>query len=885
MKKISTKNKTPNPFEISEYFKGFRNTLILCCGILLASLNVFAAATTTMVSGITTTSAVSGGTCSSTVTNDWITEVGIVWSTTTGPTVALATKTSTTYTYGTQYYPLTFNGQNMTGLTCGTTYYVRAYVRSGNGAGTVEYGNERSFTTTTCGPVAVTTTAASAVTATTATSGGTATLVSGAQTITERGIVYSTTASPTTATGTKVISGSGYGTYASNLTGLTGSTTYYVRAYAIASNGTTYYGSDITFTTLFQVSGIVSPYSLTPDWYFGIQGRYTFPSGSFPAVPPGPVISSNSANNQGIETSTSISFRSGGVAAYTNAMQSWNSAGTPLRNFVSDNTCAGSSTGGGVTFPDPARDTQNDAFYMIIGNDTTGGSCEKGSKGVYEYRVSGTSTLITTSSAKPAAPLENDYFATEAITAGTDGNGGYWVVVHDMAATNKFRVWRYRSTGRTGPVEYQPATTATLANTGTAGYLKFSPCMNMIAFAGFASNEITVYNFNRNTGAVGTQIARKAVSNETSGLEFSPDGTKVYYNGQGGVVKWFSVATPATGGTVTGSASWTIQMGPDAQIYTSGAGGTSVGVITTPNGAPGHSPITLTGGASTYRGLTNLTWLSPQKVKITAANTSGCNGYLFKYDFKNYFNDNVTAIRVEWDFNNDGTIDIVKTGASLADTVLHYFPKLNGAINYQTKVIVTDAYCNQLWKDSITVTPNCVLPVNFVRVAASKYDNDKVKVAWITAQEKNNDYFEIQRSADDQNYTTIGTVKGNGTTSSTQTYSYVDDNPINGASYYRILQVDINKGTMFSSVATVSLNKTTVLLAPNPFREDIIVSVDGIENKATVNVYDATGRLVFQNAIDAGASVTKFGAGLEKGTYIVEVIGLDVNVHQKVIKE
>lgn len=102
---------------------------------------------TTSISSVTHTSAVGGGTVSSTVTNDWITEVGIVWSTSQNPTVALSTKLSTTYTYGTQYYPLTFNGRMMTGLNPSTTYYVRAYARSGAGAGTVEYGPQVSFVT------------------------------------------------------------------------------------------------------------------------------------------------------------------------------------------------------------------------------------------------------------------------------------------------------------------------------------------------------------------------------------------------------------------------------------------------------------------------------------------------------------------------------------------------------------------------------------------------------------------------------------------------------------------------------------------------------------------------------------------------------------------
>ena len=93
----------------------------------------------------------------------------------------------------------------------------------------------------------LTTAAATAITRTTATSGGNITNDGGAA-ITERGIVWSTTANPTVSLTTKTASGTGTGTFSSNLTGLTANTTYYVRAYATNSRGT-FYGNEITFRT------------------------------------------------------------------------------------------------------------------------------------------------------------------------------------------------------------------------------------------------------------------------------------------------------------------------------------------------------------------------------------------------------------------------------------------------------------------------------------------------------------------------------------------------------------------------------------------------------------------------------------------------------------
>lgn len=93
----------------------------------------------------------------------------------------------------------------------------------------------------------VTTTAASSITSSGAISGGNVTADGGAS-VTERGICYSTSQNPTTAN-TKIINGTGTGSYSCTISGLAASTTYYVRAYAINSNGTSY-GTQVSFTTL-----------------------------------------------------------------------------------------------------------------------------------------------------------------------------------------------------------------------------------------------------------------------------------------------------------------------------------------------------------------------------------------------------------------------------------------------------------------------------------------------------------------------------------------------------------------------------------------------------------------------------------------------------------
>ena len=172
------------------------------------------------------------------VTNDGgaeVTERGICYSTTENPTIE---NTKVISGKGIGDFSI-----NLDKLTDSTTYYVRAYAINKKG---ISYGRQISFTTKTHTPPTIETSLPTNISYTTVTVGGNV-VDDGGLDISERGICYSLSQNPTVED-VKVTSTKGLGVFSIDLSNLSDSTTYYVRAYAINSKGISY-GEDVSFTT------------------------------------------------------------------------------------------------------------------------------------------------------------------------------------------------------------------------------------------------------------------------------------------------------------------------------------------------------------------------------------------------------------------------------------------------------------------------------------------------------------------------------------------------------------------------------------------------------------------------------------------------------------
>ncbi|MGB6037849.1 MAG: hypothetical protein WBG42_16360, partial [Cryomorphaceae bacterium] len=164
------------------------------------------AVSTNSISSITTETATGGGN----VLDDGgetVTAKGICWSVDPDPTIDLPTKTNDGVNVGSYV-------SNMSGLSAGTLYYVRAY--ASNPAGTA-YGDQVSFTTDGGSVPVLLTNSASDITNESADCGGVV-ILDGDSPITGRGLCWSTSANPTISSDSVLYLGNGTGEFSGTLT-------------------------------------------------------------------------------------------------------------------------------------------------------------------------------------------------------------------------------------------------------------------------------------------------------------------------------------------------------------------------------------------------------------------------------------------------------------------------------------------------------------------------------------------------------------------------------------------------------------------------------------------------------------------------------------------
>ena len=195
----------------------------------------------------------------------------------------------------------------------------------------------------------------------------------------------------------------------------------------------------------------------------------------------------------------------------------------------------------------------------------------------------------------------------------------------------------------------------------------------------------------------------------------------------------------------------------------------------------------------------------------------------------------------------------------------------------------------------ILATNNAVLPIELSLFQAKPFKNE-VRLDWATSTEINNDYFNIERSEDGISFIQLTKIAGAGTSSEYKKYSYIDIDPVQGRSYYRLKQTDYDGKFTYSDIKSVVFGKqgNTNLqienISPNPFEHSFRADYNLPEaGEVKASLINSAGKIVRSKIEKADKGKNQFEfqevADLPSGTYILQLLWNGQMETKKLIKK
>ncbi|MEM8583077.1 MAG: choice-of-anchor B family protein [Bacteroidota bacterium] len=343
-----------------------------------------------------------------------------------------------------------------------------------------------------------------------------------------------------------------------------------------------------------------------------------------------------------------------------------------------------------------------------------------------------------------------------------------------------------------------------------------------------------------------------------------------YLDGFGGDQGWTTTSTATTGGWERAIPIGTSSSGTTANPGEDAGGNRDIGryAYVTGNGGGGVGTDDIDGGTVTLTSpIIDLGLFSDNNLVVS-----------YQYWFFNGFGSGNPDDQMTVSVNNGSQQQIMKTYTNAdntsqwtADSFL--FADLTIAITNTMRIVVSsqdigDGHVVEAGFDDFRISQNMALPVEWASFELTPEVNG-IWLDWQTAQERNNDYFMVERAGDDAQFEVLGRVDGTLNSDEEQAYRFFDDKPVDGWNIYRIRQVDVDGSFEWSELRQYFWTKDEELgenmLFPNPASH--WVYAEAID-ETPVDILDLSGRLVRQTAVSGG----RFAVNeLASGIYVVRI--------------
>lgn len=178
------------------------------------------------------------------------------------------------------------------------------------------------------------------------------------------------------------------------------------------------------------------------------------------------------------------------------------------------------------------------------------------------------------------------------------------------------------------------------------------------------------------------------------------------------------------------------------------------------------------------------------------------------------------------------------------------------------------------------------LPISLTSFTGKAIDKN-ILLSWNTASEENNDYFDIQHSADGKTFSSIGKINGAGNSKVSKDYSFVDENPYAGTSYYKLVQHDFDGKTSDSKVVAVNSNIAAATLSVYAASSAVKITLSSPnKTEGTFEVFDISGRKLASQAVEVSKGYNQLSVllGLQPGVHFVKYTADGKTITQKFMK-
>jgi len=225
-----------------------------------------------------------------------------------------------------------------------------------------------------------------------------------------------------------------------------------------------------------------------------------------------------------------------------------------------------------------------------------------------------------------------------------------------------------------------------------------------------------------------------------------------------------------------------------------------------------------------------------------------------------------------------GTTWIINYWADQSYTVNSYSVNLNGTYN-----MVLEYYENSGANRISFSVSSGALPIHLIDFTA-KIADSKTILNWKVAENSSTNYFEIEKSSDGNNFINSGTVTASeGISQNTNiSYSWVDNNPFTGYTYYRLKMVDLSGEVTYSKQVQVKNTGTPhgILVYPTVTQGNVSVIPGEKLIRATLVLVDMKGRKIYSKYmgnVNAGVvmPVSFPSTIMTKGMYLLQIFSND----------